>query len=63
MTVPQSLLLLLTVALAICFPLFLGHALAAHSMQWGIIAFACLAISGALFWVNVKLIRPRDTHH
>jgi hypothetical protein len=63
MTVPQSILLLVTVASAICFPLFLGHAIAAHSMMWALISFAFLAFSAVLFWVNVKRVRPRDTHH
>jgi hypothetical protein len=65
MTFPQSVLLLLTVSTAICFPIFLGHAIAAHSLFWAAISFVFLGISAALFYVNVKLVRPPEhtTHH
>jgi hypothetical protein len=58
----NSLLLLLTVSAAICVPLFLGHAISAHSVTWAAIGFAFLLLSAVLIFVNVKYVRGPANH-
>jgi hypothetical protein len=58
MNVVQSILLLLSVALAVAFPLFFGGALALGSVPIMVLAFACLGAAALLIWVQVKRIRP-----
>jgi hypothetical protein len=66
MTVMRSLLLLITVVAAICFPIFFGYGLSAHSFRWMGLGFGFLAFSGALVYLQTKVWRgpvAHEPHH
>ncbi len=54
----STVLLLLTVVLAICVPYFIGHGLAVNDTRWIFTGIGCGIVAAVLVFVGLR-IRPR----
>jgi hypothetical protein len=64
MTFVRSILLLITVASAVTFPIFFGYGLSSHSFMWMGLGFGFLAFAGALVYLQARVwTTPVDPHH
>jgi hypothetical protein len=54
MTFARSIVLLITVAAAVCFPILFGHGLSTHSFTWLGLGFGFLAFAGALAYLQIR---------
>lgn len=59
-----TVVLLLSIVLAVCVPLFFGHGLAAHEPKWFGVAAGCLVAAALLFLVQRRAsTEPGHLHH
>lgn len=58
----SSVVMLVSILLAVCVPLFFGHGLAAHEPKWFGYAAVCLLLAAVLLFVQKRVIRGGDAH-
>ncbi len=60
----SSIVMLASIIMAACVPLFFGHGLAAHEPKWFGYAAGCLVVAAVLVFVQRRMIGagPRHTH-
>jgi hypothetical protein len=63
MTFARSILVLVTVVAAICFPIFFGYGLSEQSFMWMGLGFGFLAFAAALAHLQTRADRRRDNSH
>jgi hypothetical protein len=54
MTFARSIVLLIALVAAVCFPIFFGHGLSTHSFRWMGLGFGFLAFAGALAYLQTR---------
>lgn len=57
-----SVVMLLSIVMAVCVPLFFGHGLAEHQPKWFAYAAVCLVIAAVLVFVQRRLVGAARPH-
>lgn len=58
----SSIVMLVSIIMAVCVPLFFGHGLGAHEPKWFAYAGVCLLIAAVLLFVQKRALGGHDAH-